>query len=333
MIVGVITTIYPDSPAIPIIGSKVDELILVADRKTPVDSPQPFKLMTLEEQNARFPKLAPLLPYDHYVRKNLGYLHAITSGAGFIYDADDDNFPYDTWTIPRPDEIGIVSGGNFANAYRLFCSDKIWPRGLPLDSLAPAEHFSVTKAAAGTAPVHVWQGLANGAPDVDAVWRLVYNTDFYFPKTESSSQFFALQSGTFCPFNSQNTLWVEPSSFIFTYLPCTVGFRFTDILRSYVATFGIWARSGAIGFTPPTVEQKRNPHSNLKDFNDETEMYAWGSRLFDLLASSRLRGADEDLLAMYDRLAQAGVVKSAELAVVEQWLGYASPRSISLPTN
>ncbi|ETN70754.1 hypothetical protein NECAME_14556 [Necator americanus] len=34
------------------------------------------------------------LPYNSYARKNIGYLYAISNGAEWIYDTDDDNKPF-----------------------------------------------------------------------------------------------------------------------------------------------------------------------------------------------------------------------------------------------
>ena len=48
------------------------------------------------------PELAKLLPVGHYVRKNLGYLLAMSAGAACIYETDDDNAPNAAW---RPREV------------------------------------------------------------------------------------------------------------------------------------------------------------------------------------------------------------------------------------
>ena len=33
------------------------------------------------------------IPENHYSRKNIGYLHAISNGAKIIFETDDDNLP------------------------------------------------------------------------------------------------------------------------------------------------------------------------------------------------------------------------------------------------
>jgi hypothetical protein len=47
--------------------------------------------LDVSSQKKLFPKLSELLPYNHYCRKNLGYLYAIKKGYKIIYETDDDN--------------------------------------------------------------------------------------------------------------------------------------------------------------------------------------------------------------------------------------------------
>ncbi|WP_376967548.1 hypothetical protein ABNQ39_35465 (plasmid) [Azospirillum sp. A26] len=319
MLFGVITTIFPDAPAIGVVRQHVDDLVLVGDRKTPPAASSDIRLLSIDDQFAEFPEFAGLMPFNHYARKNIGYLHAIARGATILFDTDDDNAPTAQWKVPQPEIVGAISGKEFANIYRLYSDDTIWPRGLPLDHLQDAQNFTVEERRGSDAAVAVWQGLADLAPDVDAVWRMIYDKEFIFEKTPSPDHV-VLDEGTFCPFNSQNTLWMDPSSFPFLYLPWTVTFRFTDILRGYVASFGIWRQGKRIGFGPATVEQARNPHSNFKDFLSEVPMYSLGRTVYDVLAKSNLNGGDSDLLVMYEDLARAGIVEKEELVSVERWI-------------
>ncbi|HTG43004.1 MAG TPA: hypothetical protein VK633_00610, partial [Verrucomicrobiae bacterium] len=76
--------------------------ILVADLKTPTfDSARGLDVLSVEEQRQQWPELALQLPWNHYSRKNLGYLQAIKTGAQIIFDTDDDNAPLEPW-MPRP---------------------------------------------------------------------------------------------------------------------------------------------------------------------------------------------------------------------------------------
>ena len=68
--------------------------IVVGDTK----SPKEFNLegcdfYSIERQQSLNFELAKALPVNHYARKNLGYLIAISRGAKIIIETDDDNLP------------------------------------------------------------------------------------------------------------------------------------------------------------------------------------------------------------------------------------------------
>ena len=74
----------------------------------------------------------------------------------------------------------------------------IWPRGLPLEEIK-TEHNFVREATQNN--IGVIQGLADGDPDVDSVFRMVLGGEVTFSWDE-----FAIGANTYSPFNSQNTL-------------------------------------------------------------------------------------------------------------------------------
>ena len=102
--------------------------------------------------------------------------------------------------------------------------------------------------------IGIWQGLADLDPDVDAIYRLTSNKEVTFDKGDP----IVLGKETWCPFNSQNTLFASPQFFPLLYLPAFVTFRFTDILRGYVAQPILQAAGYRLGFTEATVYQDRN---------------------------------------------------------------------------
>lgn len=57
------------------------------------------------------------------------------------------------------------------------------------------------------------------------------------------------------------------------YLPTTVTFRYTDILRGLVAQPIMWDFGYRVAFTEATVTQERNTHNLFEDFRDEIPMY------------------------------------------------------------
>jgi len=291
-------------------------LILVGDKKSPTKYDINAEYLDIEKQDALFKDLSKSLPFNHYTRKNLGYAFAIKEGFSIIAESDDDNIPYDYWqdsSLLKEHDKTVVSP-EMPNIYSLFTKEKIWPRGFPVELIsAKQEILTETKKL----KIGIWQGLANKEADVDAIYRLVIGKEIIFDNDKR----FVLDRGVISPFNSQNTFWTE-DAFPFLYLPCTVSFRYTDILRSFVAQFGLWARGLHLGFVSPTCYQDRNPHNLLADFKDEVVMYLETTNVFEILksCSGTLTGSDNDLLIMYEALYKAGIVKEEELSIVVKWL-------------
>ena len=315
----VITTINEPGPVFGELASTGYELIVVGDRKTPAASHDlGVVFLDVENQRRRYPKFAAKLPLDHYARKNIGYLHAIREGCTIIAETDDDNHPIPDW--PNVDVGSVhdqITAPEFPNVYKLFTDDHVWPRGFPLDRVALDEEISLS--ASSDARVCVWQGLANGDPDVDAIFRLTRPPGAGYIEF-ASGRTVTLAEGVLSPFNSQSTVWVEPDMFAYLYLPSHVTFRVTDILRSYVAQFCIWARGGVIGFNGATAVQDRNPHNLLQDFEQELPLYRQFQEMIDALSSVTYEGRAEDLHAAYQALIKRNLVGAEELALVELWL-------------
>src|SRR5262249_12108164 len=215
--------------------------IVIGDRKGPSQFVlRPAELVSIEQQKELPFRLAGLLPEKHYARKNLGYLLAISRGCECIYETDDDNAPIGGWHIRSLEtdahRVSRRSEAHWANVYEAYTSEQIWPRGLPLNHTRRrfSDDFEILPVSVRTvAPIQ--QGLANGAPDVDAVWRLILDREITFNESPS----ILLPRGVWCPFNSQNTWWWK-QSFPLLYLPSYCSFRMTDIWRSFVAQRCLW---------------------------------------------------------------------------------------------
>lgn len=130
-------------------------------------------------------------------------------------------------------------------------------------------------------------GLANGDPDVDAIFRL---TRRYRPRIEldfdSLAAPIALPSGVLAPYNSQNTL-IHYDAFWSLLLPHTTTFRVCDIWRGYWAQRLLWEIGAQLLFRPPSVYQSRNVHSYIRDFIEEMDLYRDAGRLVRFLLSWR----------------------------------------------
>lgn len=297
------------------------QLLVVGDKKTPSDwqlenciylSPQ--RQLELDYESSS------LLPWNHYVRKNIGYLYAIEHGAEIIYDTDDDNEPLYALNpiFLNSDEnvLCLISNQPHLNIYSYFGHPDVWPRGYPLDKITHRDSFSAHHYA--KPQIGIEQGLVDKDPDVDAIFRLTRNEEVYFePKPPCY-----LPKGTFCPFNSQNTFFFE-KAFFTLYLPSTVNMRVSDIWRAYIFQKLLWETDQVVGFTGPTAVQERNAHIILKDFIDETELYTKAGSLIDALILWKNPFPDDLSLStinLFQNLIEKEFLKENELLLLHAWL-------------
>ncbi len=316
-VVVVITTINNKTDAIRAYeNNPYVSVLLIGDKKTPdlIDSAN-CRFVSVEAQNNLGFDVVKALPYNHYSRKNLGYLVAIQSGAEIIYDTDDDNLPLDDWCVPDfQSSLALNDTRKFTNIYKYFTKKKTWPRGLPLNCINEAGEQSTEETL--MQDIGVWQGMANGDPDVDAIYRLIDNEAVIFEEKPSVY----LNKGLYCPFNSQNTFW-KKDFFSLLYLPSTTSFRFTDILRGYIAQRLIWEEGHSLGFMKATVFQDRNVHDYMRDFEDEVEVYLNVEKVVKILEDVSLSGSLSDKLKqIYVALAEVSIVKHEELEILDAWL-------------
>ena len=323
---GVVTTIQAPTESMRQLATRFEDddtrLIVVGDAK----SPRGYELaacdfLSLSQQQSMSLDLAKLLPTGHYSRKNLGYLEAIRAGAECIYETDDDNAPNATWRF-RKQSVAAHSASpqRWCNVYRHFTDINIWPRGFPLRQLtdSPASNPDLdVQEIQVEAPVQ--QGLANGSPDVDAIWNLTLHDDVQFEQNVSVW----LPPNTWCPFNSQSTWW-WPAAYPLMYLPSRCSFRMTDIWRSFITQRCLWAMGLGLVFHAPEVDQQRNDHDLMKDFEQEIPGYLQNEAIVASLAELDL-SADPtsvggNLLTCYEKLVEAEFFPAEELDLVQAWL-------------
>lgn len=320
----VITTIQaPTKSVIDMVRAGVQygmTAISVGDKKTPdVLWPAGCDYLSLSDQVRLGFSLATFLPENHYARKNIGYLQAMARGAKVIFDTDDDNAPLPSWHRREQDVMArLCSHTGWVNAYRWFSTESIWPRGLPLESVRNSS-ADVPLGQPVTTRAPIQQGLANGSPDVDAVWRLTQDRDIIFADNGSVM----LGAGAWCPFNSQSTWWF-PEAYPLMYLPSFVSFRMTDIWRSFIAQRCLWAMGYGLVFHGPEMFQERNPHNLLRDFEQEIPGYLGNSKICATLEKLTLSERQEDvganLYRCYEALVAGKFVPAKELELVEAWL-------------
>lgn len=295
----VITTIHKKTPAIEAFeGKKGWHVIVVGDKKSShIDESPHLTYLSVDRQKKLGFQINASCPFNHYTRKNIGYLYAMAMGAKLIYDTDDDTFPYEDWSFPKfVSNRACRSSNKFVNTYKHFSDQLIWPRGLPLDEIHGGQS-TVTVNDCGV-DVGVWQGLVDDDPDVDAVFRLIFKEKVKFKQRAA----FHLAKGLYCPFNSQNTLWQE-KAFPLMYLPTAVSFRFTDILRGYVAQRLLWELDLYLGFSSASVFQIRNHHDLMEDFYSEMQAYLHTKNIVHLIDEMALRAnPSSNLLSVYQKL-------------------------------
>ena len=295
--------------------------IIVGDAKSPTEfNLEGCHFLSIEDQLALTLTFPALCPVNHYARKNIGYLAAMARGASLIIETDDDNLPAPSFweECHRHQRVRFLSGNGWVNVYHYFNQALIWPRGLPLEEIR-AQVPSFDELPINDLDCPIQQGLADGNPDVDAIYRLLLPLPQYF----RTDRRIALGPGSWCPFNSQNTRW-WPDVFPLLYLPSYCSFRMTDIWRSLIAQRLAWLNGWYVLFHEPTVIQERNEHLLIRDFEEEIPGYLHNrdiSRLLDKLPLET--GADrlpENLLLCYRALNDAELVGEGEIPLLKRWL-------------
>ncbi len=122
------------------------QLIVVGDKKTPSDWHLDRCIyLSPEDQVALGYRITSLLPWNHYCRKNIGYLYTIQHGAKIIYDTDDDNEPLEEISPCPQDALlpYIETNQSVFNMYRYFGEPHVWPRGFPLKLILQKDSLSV----------------------------------------------------------------------------------------------------------------------------------------------------------------------------------------------
>lgn len=291
-----------------------------------VSSPPDFSLtgakyFSVEDQISTGLATAASCPVRHYARKNVGYLLAMREGADAIVESDDDNRPYPGFWKPFEvsQSVPVSRGDSWINVLRYFGDATIWPRGFPLDAIRrqpPA--FETLPVAEVACPIQ--QGLVDGDPDVDAIYRLTLPLP---AAMEQRSRSVAVGDGSWCPFNSQNTAWAR-EAFPLMYLPAYSTFRMTDIWRGFVAQRIAHANGWAVLYHEATVCQERNEHNLMRDFESEIPGYLHNRAICEGLAKLTLQaGAPamaDNLRACYESIIAGGFLDRRELALLDCWI-------------
>ncbi len=315
----VITTVEQATPSVLAWLEHTPEtaMIIIGDEPGPHSFDERANFYAFDEQ-AKLPfRLASTLPSRHYSRKNLGYLIAMQNGVSTIYETDNDNAPLPRWNTNKRSRntFQTCQNSSWTNIYLHYIDNEvIWPRGLPLDAIksSPIIGEAVERDS------YILQSLANGSPDVDAIWRLTLDKDICFnPTTEP----IFLEKYCWSPFNSQSTWWFK-EAFPLMYLPSHCPFRMTDIWRGFIAQRCLWEMNSGLSFCSAEVYQDRNEHDLMSDFEDEVPGYLQNHQIIELLSTLNLDGnsAVKNLILCYKQLIKHSIFPEKELLLVRDWV-------------
>lgn len=265
-------------------GEAVD-FVVVGDVKSPIETAEfcrgiknclymdlPFQ----ENYLGRFPELDEHMPMNSISRRNIGHLYAYENGSDVLILLDDDNFAIDgvnhigahrvvgtRWCGPR---VGSTTGWlNVCNALQEKHGVQFYPRGFPPAQRWKEGSYTGYSSEEPVGTVAVNGGLWINDPDIDAITRLerhLITTGLKYGETS-----FALEPGTWCPWNCQNTAISRealPSYFLSPY----VG-RHLDIWASYITSRVAEHMGQLVTFGEPLAYHERTPHNLYKDLAEE----------------------------------------------------------------
>ena len=321
----VLTTVNKVSKNILNIGKgckkKNWEFLVIGDKKTPknfkISNGIYYSVNHQKKINLNFSKVCQV---NSYARKNIGYLVSIKNGDDIIIETDDDNYPKDNFFqhIKLTKKVKEIKNLGWVNVYKKFLikNEDIWPRGLPLNKIKKIPIFKTKKVKKN---FYLQQGVCEGNPDVDAIYRIInkkINIKF------KANYNFSLGK-SFSPINSQNTIWFK-KFFPLMYLPVTCTMRTTDIWRGIIALNIILNDNLSILFFGTTMKQFRNVHNLANDLNQEMPLYKDVFDGFNKLQSLKLKRGSKNyiynLLKSYDALIELKIFKKQEIFFLNAWV-------------
>ena len=234
-----------------------------------------------------YPELAEHIPFNATQRRNIGLLRAFEMGSDVIVMIDDDNFVTDDDFVGDHAVVGlesewdcVSSDSGWYNVCQMLVEEEGRPfyhRGFPMQQRWKSVAHTYRKRRARAV---VNAGLRLDDPDIAAITRM----DMPIRATALRHEFdggVALDSGTWCPFNSQNTALardVIPTYFLSPH----VG-RYDDVWGSYVLRHIVDAQGDMVLYGHPLVTQVRNPHNLWKDLDAERAGMELTDRLVQIL--------------------------------------------------
>jgi len=322
----IITTINsPTETILKHLNNTDYDVIIIGDKKTPHAEYRGLNCIYLDidSQQHLFPELSELIPYNHYCRKNLGYLYAIKKGYKIIYETDDDNIPYDNFdSILQFDNVKMIEeqDNRWINIFRYFTNNAyIWPRGYPLSLLKTNPNYLIQPTEKTPSIIN---GLVENDPDVDALFRIIC-THQHSIQWETNKTIL-ISNKNMCVFNTQNTFWLNPELFISMIIPSSVSFRYCDILKGIICNIILNKTNNYMMYSSPNVIQNRNEHDLISDFKSEYEMYIHNEHILEYIENDTFSNDSVKTLlnTIYNNLLIKGVIKELDISILSAWFKY-----------
>jgi hypothetical protein len=323
------------------------QVVAVAGENTPADWKVAGAIfLSMDDQAALGYRVNAHLPYNSYLRKNIGYLFAIQHGAQIIYDADekesvigdDLESRFDVYLQGRKArrepilQFRTLPNRTVVNPFIHFGQKSVWPRGYPLEFVQQiAPDISYSEVFPGKQ--FIQQGLANGLPDVDSIF---YNTRRSHDGNininfDTNAPPVALPHGTLAPCNAFNTLF-HSSAFWGLMLPVTLSPKAADIVRGYWAQRLLWEIGAMMVVYPPTTV--RQDSGIPLSFLDEKDLHAEARRLAEFLVKWRSPRTTlfDRIVHLTHTMAEEGFWSAQDVELTTDWLkdllsvGWRQPR-------
>ncbi len=280
------------------------------------------------------------IPWNHFGRKNVGFLYAIMNGASAVFDFDDDNEMIEGKSLPLLDVKNDVSlpwlvadTRPVFNPYPTFVDldDVAWPRGFPLTQIENKSTWSsinnMKSISVRSSKIGVIQSLANHDPDMDAIWRLTRKLPLNFKDGISV----LLSPGTFSSYNAQATLHYALWGML---LPVSIHGRVSDIWRSYIMQRLMHDVGQSVGFVSPFVVQIRNAHNYQGDFMSEEPLYEKTEALVKVLGEwkSYSNIFERRMIELFIELYERDFIGVKDVTLCQKWInslkqiGYVFPK-------
>jgi hypothetical protein len=206
------------------------------------------------------------------------------------------------------------------NIFKYFTNNAfIWPRGFPLSLLKNQPNYLIQ--ARDKIP-SIINGLVDNDPDVDALYRIVYNQQDSIKWDKNKAVL--IDNANMCVFNTQNTFWVNPKLFICLLIPCTVSFRYCDILRGIINNIILKKTNNYMMYSSPNVIQNRNEHNLINDFKSEYEMYIHNETILNFIENDigNITSIKQLLSLIYNNLLVNNVIKQKDIEILKKWNTY-----------